>query len=245
VTIITVMNRPGRVPAGTPITSPSNPALTQAQLLDPAPLPGRTDAGFLNGTAIVTGTTTGATSTAADVFVEPAENVLIGLTTAPSNGAPLAINGVNVALVSDARMPGTAVHAVSGVAIDIHTVAAGAAAAATGYLGSNGGVPTFYAFEVSAVGNPLLDAEQTTLSRVTCRQSKGELRGLGASTSTPATITLYRGNTVDAANLLGTVTTAVDGTFSFRFRGLATCPGQIRAENSNGSHAIADVALTP
>jgi hypothetical protein len=57
------------------------------QLADPATLPGRTEPGFIGGTAIILGTSDGITNTADDVFTEPAENVVLGLITASNCAA--------------------------------------------------------------------------------------------------------------------------------------------------------------
>ena len=77
---VTVMGIVVDIPDGTPINSPTAP-LTITQFADPTPLPGRTQPGFLGGTAIITGVTDGVTHTADDVFTEPAENVAIGVIT--------------------------------------------------------------------------------------------------------------------------------------------------------------------
>lgn len=79
---ITVMGIMVDVPTTTPINTPTR-EISMAQLQDPALLAGRTEAGFIGGTAIIIGDTPdgGITNNALDVFVEPAENVILGVIT--------------------------------------------------------------------------------------------------------------------------------------------------------------------
>lgn len=68
---MTVMGMTVTVPVGTVVTSPSA-TLTLAQLADATPLPNRTQAGFIDGTAIINGdVAANGIITATDVFVEP------------------------------------------------------------------------------------------------------------------------------------------------------------------------------
>lgn len=77
---ITVMGIVVDIPDGTPINTPTR-ELTIDQLADPTLLVGRTEDGFLGGTAIIIGDSDGIFHTAEDVFVEPAENVVLGIIT--------------------------------------------------------------------------------------------------------------------------------------------------------------------
>lgn len=83
---ITVMGIVVEIPAATPIHTPTRD-ITMAQLADPTSLPGRSELGFIGGTAIILGTSDGMINTAEDVFTEPAENVVLGLITS-SNCQP-------------------------------------------------------------------------------------------------------------------------------------------------------------
>jgi hypothetical protein len=102
--------------AGTPITSPTA-TLTMEQLADPTqfpnsgfnPVDGSARAGFIGGTCIILGVRDDVTGvlTASEVFVEIAENVLVGAVTnspALGNGA-FAVLGTEVVALSDPRMP--------------------------------------------------------------------------------------------------------------------------------------------
>jgi hypothetical protein len=90
------------VPASLPIDSPTT-VLTVRQLCIRNRLPGRTEPGFLGGTALINGVVDLSTRkfTATDVTVEPAENVVIGVITSVS---PLRIQGTEVALSTDPRI---------------------------------------------------------------------------------------------------------------------------------------------
>ena len=80
------------------ITSPTR-NLTLEQLSSTVVLPGRTATGFRQGTAIVEGTWNAAANRmeATSVFVEPAENVLLGQVTAAAGGGTVgSINGAPI-----------------------------------------------------------------------------------------------------------------------------------------------------
>ena len=80
--MITVMGIEVQIPIGTPINPPTR-LISMAQLSDPAPLAGRTEPGLIGGTAIIIGDTPdGIINIAEDIFVEPAENVILGVITA-------------------------------------------------------------------------------------------------------------------------------------------------------------------
>jgi len=102
--IARVMGTQVRVTEATHIHTPTA-TLTLAQLCDARRFPGRTQPGFIGGTAIVGGTTVTRTLVeATDFFVEPAENVLIGTVSASARGC-LFVNGTPVATLSDDRIP--------------------------------------------------------------------------------------------------------------------------------------------
>jgi S-layer homology domain len=137
------------IPATAPINSPSA-TLTIAQLADPTPLPGRSSPGFIGGTAIINGTTTGAISTADDVFVEPAENVVIGTIThatctnadCSNLGDTLAVLNSPLVRLTDARIPAGPPSNAFGFAIDLSQGAlVGAVVSAEGYFGQIATVP--------------------------------------------------------------------------------------------------------
>jgi hypothetical protein len=78
---MTVMDIRVEVPEGTPIASPSR-SLNSRLLSAPRRFPGRSERGFIGGTGIIIGQTDGISPVVADdVFVEPAENVIVGVVT--------------------------------------------------------------------------------------------------------------------------------------------------------------------
>lgn len=83
--------------------------LTPAEFLNPAPLPGRTEPGFVGGTVIAEGVfdTDNNLMLADFLTVEPAETVLLGALTQNAAGTPrqLRINGVPIVMLTDPRMP--------------------------------------------------------------------------------------------------------------------------------------------
>lgn len=264
---LTVMGMTINVPAGVPITS-SSTTLTPERLADPTPLPGRTQPGFVGGTAIVTGTADEAgVITAADVFVEPAENVLTGVVTASVNGA-IEINRVPISLDNDPRMPSFPLRNAFGFAIDPATVTAGNAGSAEGYFAAG----VFHAFLVEVDGpTQVLDPNpQVSVLRAQCRErtpntqrgDEVEVRG-GVTTAhvaptvTTQTIQVFR---VDngIATLLGTTTATLDplnpGFAEWRFRAttppsadpvLGACPTLVRAVNVSPGANNATAEATP
>ena len=250
---MTVMGMTVNVPIGTPAASPSA-ALTLTQLVDPAPLPNRTQAGFTGGTAIIIGTVAAnGIVTAEDVFVEPAENVMLGILTANNAGA-LSINGVPIVMLNDPRMPANPVQDVNGIAIIPASIPVGTGASAEGYF-ANG---VFNAFLVEAEqGTPVISTPQVTITRALGREripnirrgDEVEVRGSCTTTHAPAATTqsiiVYR---IDGATqtLLGTGTATVDpalpGVANFVFRVttppsndpiLGTCPTTVRVVNNS------------
>ena len=125
------------VPSTTVLTTPVGP-LTIAQLLDPTPLPGRTQEGFVGGIANVNGTINPVTGvmTATTAVVEPSENVVLGAVT--TTGVSLSVNGVPVVLENTPRLPGTGLTNDIGFPINLVDVPLGAAANVLGYLSTDG-----------------------------------------------------------------------------------------------------------
>jgi hypothetical protein len=217
--IMTIMGVTVNVPAGTPVSTPTA-SLTIEQLLDPTLLPGRDQPGFVGGTGIVTGTSDAvAGAVATDVFVEPAENVVVGRIT-----GPMEIEGMPFSFLQDPRMPALPVINDFGFELDPASIVAETPASIEGYYSALD--QSFYAFLLESEGGTLLNAGVTEVSiqRADCRNRGGneielEIRG---STHDPAT------GTVTITNLDGTITygtanaaVAADvfGTYRMRFRG--------------------------
>jgi hypothetical protein len=144
---ITVMGIPVLIPATAPINSPSA-VLTPALLVDPTPLPGRSLPGFTGATAIINGQTVGGQNVADDVFVEPAENVLIGTVSAATctnadcsgPGDSIAVLGTPLTRLTDVRIPAGPAKNAFGFAINLAGGGlVGGLVSAEGYFGQ---VPT-------------------------------------------------------------------------------------------------------
>ncbi len=262
--VMQVMNITVNVPPGTPIATPSA-SLTAAQLSDPTPLPGRTQEGFVGGTAIVIGTTdiTGVI-TAADVFVEPAENVVLGIVTSNQPGL-IQLNNVPVSFLTDPRMPAEPLKNAFGFEIDINSVTPGTPASVEGYFASG----TFHAFLMEVDGpaaltnpNPQISVLRAQTRERTPNNQRGDevdVRG-GITTAhvapgvTTQTIQVFR---VDNGLMrsIGTTTATLDpatpGFAEWRFRVdtppstspvLGTAPRLLRVRNisEGANNATAD-----
>ncbi len=128
--IMTVIGVTVKVPVGTPVHSPTR-TLTLRQLALRTRLPGRTEPGFIGGTALINGVVEVATGifTATEMDVEPAENVLIGVVT---ESAPLRILNSEIAPITDARIPFSMVNQY-GFNVTAPTIPVGTNISAAGY----------------------------------------------------------------------------------------------------------------
>lgn len=248
-----VMGMTVNVPVSAVITSPTA-TLTPAQLADATPLPGRPQPGFIGGTAIINGTVDASgLVTAGDVFVEPSENVVLGIVTA-NTSTQISVNGIPVSLITDARMPANPVQDVNGIAIIPSSIPVGVGAGVEGYF-SDG---TFYAFMIEAdEGTPVNVQPQVVITRALGRErtpnnrrgDELEVRGTCTTTHAPSATTqsiiVYR---IDGTTqtLLGTGTATVDpaapGVANFVFRVttpptndpiLGTAPTTVRVVNTS------------
>lgn len=163
--VMTVIGVTVTVPVGTPVRSPSR-SLTLRQLALRTRLPGRSQPGFIGGTALVNGVVDVAagTFTATDMVVEPAENVLIGVVTQAS---PLCILNSEIVPGTDARIPFSMVNQF-GFAITAPTIPLGTNAAAEGYYASG----KFQTFLLELTGDfPLVNPNsQINIIRAQCRE---------------------------------------------------------------------------
>ena len=164
-----------QIGANTVITTPSG-VIDKARLLDTTPFPGRKNveppddgnpdtpplpplSAFVGGTCIVSGEDNGSSRVADTVFVEVAENVLVGPVTI-TPGGPFEIMGVPIVLLngttgSPGYEPGGRIQAVEpindfGYEIDLATVPLGDESSAEGYLGTEDNV--FYAHVIQTTG---------------------------------------------------------------------------------------------
>jgi hypothetical protein len=126
-----VQNVTVHVPADLMADSPTT-TLTVRQLCLRNRLPGRTEAGFVGGTALINGLVDLQTYrfTATSVTVEPAENVAIGVITSVS---PLQIQGTTLATLTDPRIS-TEVVNTFGFPVRAENLSIGQPAAAEGYF---------------------------------------------------------------------------------------------------------------
>lgn len=181
---ITVLGVQVGIPAGTPITTPTA-TLTIDQAADTTPLPGRTQPGFLAGTAIIEGESVLGVNTASSLFMEPSENILgADVTSIPP--AAIEIGGTTLQSLADARIPADPVTNDFGFEVDPATVPTGVDAVAEGYY-SNNGSGIFNYFALAVADGTLVNAGQPEISiiRAQCRAGANpgdpiELRVLGA-----------------------------------------------------------------
>ena len=160
----------------TVISTPTG-VIDRAKLTDTQPFPGRGTAGtasaFLGGTCIVSGDDAGGTRLADTVFVEIAENVLVGaVSSAP--GQPFEILGVPIVLLSTALdapgyEPGNRIVASEpingfGYEVDLANVPLGDESSAEGYLSTETNL--FYAHAVETSGGPAKYATTAPDTRV-------------------------------------------------------------------------------
>jgi hypothetical protein len=233
---LSVMGIVVEVPLDALVATPAGP-IAFADLLGPA-LPGRPDAGFLNGTAKVDGIIDGHRFLASTAIIEPAENLLLGAVSDVADSS-VSILGVEARLIDDARMPAVAVNSM-GFDVLVGTADVGAFAAAQGYFGDDG---IFHAYHIEVDGQLSGPANQTNVWFATC-DGGGDFSMRGASTTSGDTLFIYDH---DRDALLGSVVLIADEDlppFSrYRFDAqLDACPANVRVENTNGSSALAAVS---
>jgi hypothetical protein len=236
---ITVMGITVSIPAGAVITTPTA-TLSIADAADTDPMPGRTQNGFIDGTAIIQGNGTIVAGYIADtIFLEPAENVMGGeVTSLP--GAPLSVSGVTMEPTGDPRVPAGPFTNVYGFEVDPVTVPQGSGATSAGYLANDGSAVMKY-FEIAVDAGDLINPGNTEVSiiRAQCRPAAipgdpVELRVLGAVHDFPpvGNVTITSGATV-----LGVIAPVADifpfANYTFRLRNdpnFTVCPTSVTAD---------------
>lgn len=265
--VMRVMDIRVNIRPGTPITSPTA-TLTLEQLADPTPLPNRTQAGFVRGTAIVTGTTSSnGVITADNVFVEPAENVVLGVITANDAGT-IQLNGMPVSFLADPRIPAVPLKNAFGFEIIPTSVPPGTAASVEGYYA--GEIFNAFLMEVDGGGqlvnpNPQISILRAQVRERTPNNQRGdEVDVRGAVTTahvapgvTTQTIRVFR---VDngTQRAIGTTTATLDpatpGFASWNFRietaptnnvVLGTAPTLLRARNISAGAGNVTTEIVP
>ncbi|RFC41813.1 MAG: hypothetical protein DVB23_003307 [Verrucomicrobia bacterium] len=232
---LTVMDITVTVPVGTPVSTPTSKDIGLAGLVNPTAFPGRTQAGFLGGTAIVLGNAAvDGVITADSVFAEPAENVVLGIVTPAEVGDPtgsLRVNGMLVQFLNDPRIDFDVPRNDLGFEVALAAVVPGTAVAIEGYYSTE--TNTFYSFLLEAVEVPALNpALQVSILRAQGRTDRGELevRG-GVSGITGAggvTVQIRQVRPNGTTPLIGTVAAILDplvpGTATYRFLAQGVTP---------------------
>lgn len=256
--LLTVMGVPVILNANTRIHSTSA-FLTFAQLLNITKMPGRIQRGFMNGTAIATGTQDAkGVMTAVNLSLTPAENVVVGMITKNSGGS-LEVNQMPVKFCNDARMPGRGAMNAFAIPIDLPSVIVGTTATLEGFYDD---ASTFQSINlyIDTFAPPLSTAPQVSFMvlRATEQITKGDdVEALGGVTffhaggANTQTINLYR---VDgkAVSLIGSGVATRDNVFTnyglFRIKVttpvsadpvLSKAPSILRAVNISPGAAMA------
>lgn len=244
------VNVPASVFSSGLATTPTATITTPAQLTT-GNLPGRNEPGFIGGTAIINGTSTLANGFIADdLFVEAAENVVIGVITSVANSdgmysCDMALEGVPLVFSDDSRMPaGTPVN---GTGFDIYpcSVIPGNSAAVEGYFGELDGSLHIFVFESDDADIVATTSGTTTITRASCDRGRIEVRG--SSTLAAGTAIVHDD---DNGVLLGSTALQLDpvtGTGSYRFRAnVGGCPLNVRVESwEDGAATASSFAVAP
>lgn len=255
---ISVMGLVIRVPEAAPLTSPT--ARVNLEDLLGGPLPGRSESGFLGGTAIISGTVQqDGTHEAADVFVEPAENVLRGPLTGISPlrlGRNSSGGGLELRPISDPRIPAGPVMNEFGFAVKVDSLRPGTFAAAGAYYSRNEDVLYYHTLEIQGDAELATPGNQVSIQRAQCRvrgRGRDEITvrgGVTNGTRTPIAagtqVTLTLAQQVGTRTLAAPVTVALDapgfGTYNLRATNLtlpaAGCPVAITVSHRSGAATL-------
>lgn len=233
------------VPLGTPISTPTSADIGIPALLDPTSFPGRSQAGFVGGTAIILGTVDAAGLLTADsAFFEPAENVVLGVVTPTETGDPtgsLRVNGMLVNFLTDPRITFDVPRNDLGFEVALASIEPLTEVGIEGYYSAD--TNAFYAFALEAVGVPAANpALQVAILRAQGRTDRGEIevRGgvSGITGANAVTVQIFRvrpNGTFGPATRIGTVTAVRDeldptsATFRFRATGVSPFPERVAA----------------
>ncbi|GEO39385.1 hypothetical protein SAE02_35330 [Skermanella aerolata] len=255
------------------VHTPTARLTSVADVVSTTPFAGRPGTyGFVGGTAIVVGISGDGGVTATDVFMEPAENVILGAVTANSPG-DFRVEGVKVYLLApssakpsyppgipfDPRLPGLPMKNELGFAIDPAKVQVYADAALEGYFGKDvDGKDAFYAFSIDSVSDVEDPNPTVSILRAQCRvrsttQVEWEIRGgvypwvQGATIGVYPPSTAFNGGRAYATNFAVPQDT-VDpkaGAFRYTAKPNATggCPSSVVVKFNGAPDAVANVEV--
>jgi hypothetical protein len=237
------------------------------------PLPGRTQGGFIGGTAIITGESIGGQVFASDVFSDLFEHVVVGEATGIQKDAAgvraMTINGMKIARIpaTETRMPAAPPINGFGLRIKPNSIVKGTLVAAEGYLA--GDTLYYHALEADSADLVNPTATQVGILRADCRVRGGgrdeiEVRG-GVANPADATVqiripdptpaNLNRFTTIGVVTAIPDTTTGnpqtgqpQQGLFRADFRNLTlpggVCPTRVRAVVLGGTGSPSTATAT-
>lgn len=240
------------------IHTPTNPRITLADLRGD-PMPGRTQRGFIGGTAIVTGDSYRGVIYASDVFSDLFEHVVVGEATRVADPNPhddlpgdLTVNNMAMTPSTDPRMP--AAPPINGFGFEIRPddVQVGTLLAVEGYYSSGQRRLYYHTMEADAAPPKNAGITEVSILRAQCRlRDDGvelEVRG-GVHDPAEGTVQLFVEPEPGAAFVsVGEATAVADlevtppqGEYRFRAReaGFPACPPRAKAVFGS-AEAVAD-----
>lgn len=262
---ITAMGVTFQVLPETPIHTPTA-ALTMSEFASTAKFPGRTQDGYLGTTVIATGCVKSSGgvpyAVADDVFSDVAENVVLGVVTAPLTGAAadgsggdFGVNNRPVSRLTDPRMPAGPIANPFGFAVVSGSLVVGTPVAVEGYYSNDGsGVLNVWDTEVANGTLAQPNTPQVSIQRFRCANDI-EIRGgiyptpgQACNFGNPYSLALFDGDgnpiPFDAGNDLDVVNGVAgpDEQFCFyRLRPAVTqCPAEVKVELRNAGVPIAE-----
>lgn len=254
---ITAMGVTFEVRPDTPVSTPTA-ALTLTQFAAQTNFPGRNQAGFLGATVIATGCVKNGVAVADDVFSDVAENVVLGVVTAPltgtagdGSGGTLGVNDRTVSRLTDDRMPAGEIANMFGFAVTPASVAVGTNIAVEGYYGNDG---VLHVWDTEVDGGTLIEPSlpQVSIQRFRCANDV-EIRGgiypvpgAACNFGAPFSLALFDGQGVQIPfdadeDLLVVNGVAPNQQFcSYRLRPTVTqCPAEVRVELRSAGAPVA------
>lgn len=231
--------------------------LAYADLMNPAPLPGRIEPGFVGGPIVAGGSTTPAGVVTVGTFsIQPGIASLTGAVTANTLGTiggSLVVNGTPCVLNADPRLPMGRLINDLGLPINAASVLPGAAALVSGYPATDGtGKIYCYSIEILGVA-PAAPGLAVGIERAVNNGGvisvRGGVAGLPLTLARNAVVTVSifapSANPLGAPVLIGTVNGtagALAGTRVFTFKSakaLAVVPKTVYAQVTVGTGAAA------